>query len=209
MAKLTKAIARKVLEVVDAGLCEGMGDPVPGEMCVEAAVCFAMGEPHGDKPSCVSRAVRSLKITLNDKAWSSNQARAQGMRRLAIAQLGTKDAIDDKEFAKRCADLAIRKMVPIALRAAAKIQKNAKHRDALLKAANRCEVEGTKAAAATAAYAAATATAATATAAYAAAATADAATKDKILSDFAEDVVQILIDLKSPGTKWLDLTEAA
>ena len=43
-------------------------------------------------------------------------------------------------------------------------------------------------------------------AAYAAAA---AAARDKILSDFAEDVVQILIDMKVPGVQWLPLTEAA
>ena len=77
--KITKAIARKVAKVVNAGLVKGLGKPEPGKMCVEAAVCYAMGLPHGDKPACVSPVLRSLKIRLNDSAWSSDQARANGL----------------------------------------------------------------------------------------------------------------------------------
>lgn len=85
--EITEAIARKVVEVVDAGLVQGKGIPIPGQMCVEAAVCYAMGLPHGDNPSCVAPVLRRLKISLNDRAWSSNDARAKGLRRLAVAQL--------------------------------------------------------------------------------------------------------------------------
>jgi hypothetical protein len=244
-------IATKVLEVVDAGLVSGVGKPIPGQMCVEAAVCYALNLPHGDDPECVSRALRSLKIKLNDSGWSSNTARTKGLRRLALVQLGSRNHLDDKEFAKRVAELAIRKQVPIALRAAASINKQPLHKQALLNAANKCEIEGSRqsaldareiarearraayadaaadaaAAVAAAAYAATAADAATAAyaataadaAAYvAAAAAADAAAavaadaaaaRDKILSDFAEDVVQILIDMKVPGVQWLPLTE--
>jgi hypothetical protein len=242
--EITEAVAAKVLETVDAGLVKGMGHAAPGKMCVEAAVCYALGLPHGDDPACVSRAVRQLKIRLNDSNWSSDKARAKGLRRLALIQLGSRDAIEDKEFAKRVAELAIRKMVPLALRAAAEIHKDAKHRDALRAAAVKCEKDGTEksareaktaanaadAAAYAAAYAAADAAAnaayaadaaayaaanaaayaaanAAANAAYAAAyAAANAAARDKILGDFAEDVVQILIDLKAPGAQWLWMT---
>jgi hypothetical protein len=234
--EITQEIAAKVLSVVDAGLVFGVGEPVPGKMCVEAAVCFALGLPHSDDPQCVSRAVRSLKIRLNDSNWSTGKARAQGLRRLAIAQLGTRDKIDDKEFAKRVTELAIKKYVPAALRAAASIQKSTEHKDALLKAASRCEIEASEQSArdarnaaaaayatAEAAYAAAYAAAATAEAAYAAAyaaaeaaeAAADAAyaakkaARDKSLAGFAEEVVQILIDMKAPGAAFLNLTEAA
>src|SRR5690242_21920248 len=92
--RVTKATARKVLEVVDQGLCGGLGKPIPGMMCVEAAVCFAMGLPHGDNPPCVHPVVRSFKIALNDKNWGSNAARAKGMRKLAVAQLGSADTVD-------------------------------------------------------------------------------------------------------------------
>lgn len=248
MNNITRELAAKVLEVVDAGLVLGLGEPVPGEMCVEAAVCYALGLPHGDDPACVSRAVRTLKISLNDRAWSSAGARAKGMRRLAIAQLGSAGTIDDTEFAKRVAAMTVRKMVPIAMKAAASVQTNAEHRDALIAAANLCEAVDKAAAAAastaaaTASYAssaaavrttaaavhAATAAARTTAAAdaavactYAAAATvactyavataahaavaADAC--DGTLSDFAECVVQILIEMRAPGCEWLDLTE--
>jgi hypothetical protein len=52
MIEITESVARKVLKTVDAGLCSGLGNPTPGEMCVEAAVCYALDLPHGDEPSC-------------------------------------------------------------------------------------------------------------------------------------------------------------
>jgi hypothetical protein len=51
------------------------------------------------------------------------------------------------------------------------------------------------------------ANAANAASAAAAAVAADAAVADKVLSDFAEGVVQILIDMDVPGVQWLSLTE--
>src|SRR5574343_868290 len=81
--EITQEIAAKVLRVVDAGLSHGVGEPIPGQMCVEAAVCYALGLPHGDNPQCVSNLLRSLKIRLNDTSWASNAERAKGLRRLA------------------------------------------------------------------------------------------------------------------------------
>jgi hypothetical protein len=188
--EITEEVARKVIEVVDAGLVKGKGQPIAGKMCVEAAVCFAMGLPHGDDPPCVSRAVRSLKIELNDSNWSSDEARGKGLRRLAVAQLGSSGAIDDTEFVKRVAESVIRKQVPLALRAAASVQKKPEHQQALLAAADRCQQEGTSESANAAAYAAA-----------------NAAARDEVLSTFAEDVVQILISMNAPGCKCLFLTE--
>ena len=231
------SVARKVLEIVDAGLVRGVGNPVAGEMCVEAAVCFALGLPHGDDPACVSRVLRLLKIRLNDSSWSSDQARAKGLRRLAVAQLGSKDHLDDREFSKRVAELAIRVSVPSALRSAASIHEDPKHAQALRDAANKCERDGTRASALEAKKtAAACADAADAADAYAAAAAADAdayaaaapaaacayaacaayvadaadaADADKSLAEFAQGVVQILIAMKAPGCQWLALTEVS
>ena len=179
--EITLDQARKVLEVVDVGLCGGMGFPVPGHMCVEAAVCYALGQPRGDEPECVNAAVRRFKIGLNDARWSSNKARAQGMRKLAIAQLGTNDtSFDEKKFVDVLIEQTIRKIVPHALRAAVRAAEDQKHKAALEEAAVRCERDGDfraarnarKAASATyAAYAAADAYAA----AYAAYANANAA----------------------------------
>jgi len=245
-------IARKVLSTIDAGLTNGAGIPQPGKMCVEAAVCYALGLPHGDDPKCVAQSLRRLKIRLNDSRWSSNEARAKGLRRLGLAQLGSAGVLDEQEFSRRVVELAISKCVPAALRAAASVHKDPKHQAALNAAAKKCESEANRAsaleardiarsaadaaAAAYAAYAAAAAYAAyAAAAAYAAyadaaayaaaayAAYADAyadayayayadaadAARDTSLATFAEDVVQILIDMKAPGCQWLSLTEAS
>src|ERR1700749_2120501 len=160
--EINESLARKVLTVVDAGLVIGMGDPTPGKMCVEAAVNSAMGAPHGDQPACVAPVLRSLKIKLNDSPrWSGDAARTKGLRRLAIAQLGSAGHLDEREFVKRVATLAIQHSVPEALRAAAKIHKD--HKYELLKAASLCESDPTRANAVsakdTAADGAATATA--------------------------------------------------
>jgi hypothetical protein len=272
--KITREIATKVLTVVDAGLVKGIGVAKPGKMCVEAAVCFALGLPHGDNPQCVAPPLRALKIRLNDSAWSSNQVRAAGLRRLALAQLGSAGALDEKEFLRRIVDNALGSTVPRALRLAASIQKNAKHKAALIDAAARCECERSREAAIdaaarcecersreaaidaqatsraayaayaadaaayaanaaayaadAAAYADAAADAADAAAAAAAAAAANAAdaaadaadaaadaaayaaasakfARDKLLADYAEEVVQILIAMNAPGSQWLDL----
>jgi hypothetical protein len=193
-----------------------------------------------------------LKIRLNDSCWSSNKARAEGLRRLGLAQLGSKGALDVQEFTRRCARIAIQVVVPQALRHAAK--HNKAHETELLNAAMLCETEPTTdnalkaraaaAAASSAAYAAssaaayaaadassaaAAADASSAAAAYAAAAAAAdaaaadaaayaassaassaaayAADADRILGNFAEAVVQALIEMKAPGTQWLYLTE--
>ncbi len=113
--ELNKDVARKVLEVVDAGLVNGLGVAEPGKMCVEAAVCYAMGLPHSDKPSCVGSAVRSFKIRLNDARWPTDADRTKGMRKLAIAQLGS-DTIDQREFASIVSLKTIQRIVPMAMR---------------------------------------------------------------------------------------------
>jgi hypothetical protein len=140
--QMTREIARRVVETVDAGLTHGIGQPVPGQMCVEAAVCYALGMPHGDNPACVSDAIRRIKIGLNDRAWSSPQARARGLRRLAVAQLGSAGVVDDREFQRRVVDMTIRKAVPMGLRAAARV--NPKFAERLEFAAVRCEQDGTR-----------------------------------------------------------------
>ena len=228
---ITREIATKVRDTVDAGLVAGVGVPKRGEMCVEAAVCFALGLPHSDNPPCVHSSIRALKIALNDANWSSNAARTKGMRKLAILQLGTDTGFDGKEFIKR--------LIPLTLEVAERVQPTPhpsywdQVQDAcglVLKALNgdgdlNAAANAANAAANAAAYAAANAAAyaaasaayaanaaayaadlAAASAAYAANAAANAAGDgDQVLTDFAESVAQILIDMKVPGVEWLDL----
>ena len=212
MIEITEAIATKVRDLVDQGLVEGLGNPKPGEMCVEAAVCFALGLPHGDDPGCVAPTLRHLKIRLNDSAWSSPMARAKGLRRLAVAQLGSKGVLDDKEFSRRVIDLTIRRSVASALRSAAKL--NPKYSAALEIVALRCENDGTREAALEAKSVARTvrdaAAAAAADAAYAYAyAYAAAAAADAAYAAAAADADARVIETKAHAAKLLELLRAA
>lgn len=180
--KITREIAEKVLATIDAGLVAGIGAPVPGKMCVEAAVCYAMGLPHGDEPACVNSVLRNLKITLNDQAWSSDKARASGMRRLGLAQLGSAGTLDARAFNVAVCRMTIGVIVPRALRNVAKVK--SKHAVELERVAALCEKTPTRTSAACAASAATTA-------AYAA----DSAAKKKIWT-LAVDMLIAMIEAK-------------
>ena len=204
MYEVNAEIAQKVIDAVRPGLVKGMGEPIPGQMCVEAAVCFAYGLPHSDEPPCVGVSVRSLKIALNDSKWTSNQSRAKGMLRLSVAQLGSDQIDHQEEFNKIVQKMVIQKFLPLILRHVG-----------LNKEADRCEAEGSvKSAGAARGAAYAARDAAYAAAYYAAAYYAAYAIRyiaselgEHILHDFAEEVVQILIQMKSPGCEYLYLTE--
>src|SRR5438067_2161747 len=107
--------ARKIVELLGHGLTHGLGTQRPGEMCVEAVVCCALGLPHGDNPPCVGSDVRALKLPLNDSGWSTNAVRAKGLSRLALAQLGS-DSLNQKEFSRLLALRATQKMLGSVLR---------------------------------------------------------------------------------------------
>jgi hypothetical protein len=217
---LTKEIAQKVKETVECGLSSGLGTPVPGQMCIEAAVCYAYGLPHSDNPPCVGSAVRRFKIRLNDSNWSSNEARGKGMLKLSIAQLNS-NVLDQKDFAKRITLLTINRIIaPLAAKYKPEIKENLQSVTNLSEAVTLCR-ELRTAAAANAAYAATYAAAANAAdaaayaavaaayaAAYAAAAdAADAAdaARDKILTQAADICLEVLVEMKSPGCEYLYL----
>ena len=185
--------ARKVLRVVDAGLIDGVGEPDPGKMCVEAAVSFASGEKHTDGPICVARWLRSWKIRLNDTiGWSNDKIRAKGLRRVAIAQLGTFKNLDT--------DASRTKFFKLLEAECLKIMKEPFQKATNIKGLAhilRCvdmEIEGfsihsndsikdyLKV-------------------------THPAWDEDDCLSAIAEMAVQVLIKMKAPGTKFLYLTE--
>ena len=91
--------ARKLRNLMrEHGIVEGLGEPIPGKMCIEALVCHVLGLPHGDKPlECVGTEVNEFKIGLNDKPWTTPFTRAKGMEKLGIAQLGS-NTINQQEF---------------------------------------------------------------------------------------------------------------
>lgn len=134
----TREHAEKILKLLSYGLPFGnSSEPVLGGMCVEAVVCHALGEPHGDAPSCVGVKVRSAKIRLNDSAWSSDTARAEGMKRIAIAQLGS-DKINQIRFEDIINEKVIRRIIPMVLRKKAN-NSTPDYADELEQAALACE----------------------------------------------------------------------
>lgn len=219
--EIDEALARKVLEVLSHGLTYGMG--TPGQMCVEAAVNYAMGAEHGDNPACVAPALRRLKIRINDATWSSNQARADGLRRLAVAQLGSAGVLDEPEFARRVCSLALRTSIPAALKATAGLfRDDTATKERLLNAADLCSRTlsaplSNKLRAIAEQFRADADAAAVADAAvknkfwnaYWNARNKGSAKRDQAMANFCEGVVQILIEMGAPGCKFLYLTEAA
>lgn len=229
--QITADHIKKIHGLLDHGLVPGIGTPEPGKACVEAVICMALGLPHSDQPVCVMPALRRMKIRLNDSSrWISNKSRAEGLRRLAIAQLGS-DTLDEREFVRRVVEMTIRTVIPPALR---RVAAHVKDPARLLAAALRCEQQPTKvsanearsaaaayaaeytaeytaeyavayAAAYAAEYAVAAAAKYAAEAAYTAEYTAEAAyaAEEKILVEYAENIVQILIEMKAPGCEWL------
>ena len=175
--EITKETIEKIHKLLDSGLSNGLGTPEAGQMCVEAAICYALDLPHGDNPGCVIEPLRRLKIKLNDSSlWTSNKTRAEGLRRLAIAQLGSKGTVNPVEFSTRVARMTIQTIIPTLFRSLAK-KLTGEHPANLLTIALKCEKDPSKEnAAAAAAYAdAANADADADAAAYAAAYAADAA----------------------------------
>ena len=180
---ITEPLVRKLLDTVDAGLTAGLGVPEPGKMCVEAAISFALGEPHSDGPSCVDSAVRAGNIALNDCDWSSDLARANGMRRASIAQLGSKGVVDQVTYVRLLAQYTIDEIVPLAA---------AKYATSAAKYAT---------------YAAKYATYAAKYATYAAKYATSAAERDIALRLSAELMVRALQECGSPGCEWLWLCD--
>src|SRR3990167_3009614 len=130
-----ETIIPKFDAILSRGLCSGVGDR-DGQMCIEAAICAALDLPHGDNPSCVEPAIRSYKIALNDKTWTSPKARAKGLRNLGIAQIGSNGVVDGHEFTKRLAKRTIQVLLPEMVRSIPRLAKQAQ-------LAKVCEREGT------------------------------------------------------------------
>jgi len=183
---LTKEVIERFDEMVARGFCKGVGSRET-TVCVEAAICYALGLAHGDDPECVEPAVRSYKIKLNDSNWSSPEARAKGLRDLGIAQIGSRGVVDGIEFSRIMTRKTIQFVIPGLFR-----EVLGKYPDCLA-AADRCEAEGT-----------ADAARAAADAAYAADAADAGSDLDKYLLLSATLALETLRELKSPGCEWLD-----
>lgn len=207
--KITKAIASKVLRVVDAGLSNGLGKTMPGQMCVEAAVAYAMGEPHGDNPKCVTDGIRDTKIIINDDiVWrnadpidfsedseQANKARSKALRRLAIAQLGSKGVISNDQWENALKEYILNKDKELTKEVKIKVASLTKKLEQALK-----DLKERKSFDVSLEF----------TDPFENIDTTDLMDNIETIPQakkVCEDLVQILIKLKSPGTKFLYLTE--
>lgn len=211
--KPTLAHAHAFLKLIqDHGLVAGFGKPIPGQMCIEAAWCYVLQLPHSDDPKCVGKEIRELKIELNDKDWSTPQARAKGLARFGLAQIGS-DTLDQKAFKDlfwfRCGT----QLQPLIWRFLA-LKENAEKRNALaLALENGKSLEECRTLCRNYAYAYDYGYAYGYAYAYAYGYGYGYGynygyTKDQWLTKVAELAVQCLVELKSPGCEWLDLVPA-
>jgi len=186
--EINKELAAKVVETVNFGLCSGLGTPEPGKMCVEAAVNYACGLPHDDNPSCVGGAVRAFKIALNDAAWSSNKARGEGMKKIAVAQLGS-NTLDQIEFSRRMAIKNTNIVLPVLFRKLKMDEEVSKRCEEVkdLDAAESAAKSAAESAAESAAW--------------------SANDPDFFLKLSAQVCLDVLIEMKSPGCEFLYLCE--
>lgn len=128
VTEINEAAAKRVLGVLSFGLPGGLGVAAPGRMCVEAAVAYSMGYDHNDKPECVLEEVSEYKIWLNDRQWSSDMARARGLRAVAIAQLGS-NGLSSADWDDAVAEAYLTKLFPLATKLRGRKRLGSKARD--------------------------------------------------------------------------------
>jgi hypothetical protein len=80
-----KATVQKLIKTIKPGLSCGLGNPEPGEMCIEAAVCYSLGLPHGDNPPCVEAQVLCEELYAAKSAKSAEYAAKSGEKILIKA----------------------------------------------------------------------------------------------------------------------------
>jgi len=116
-----------------------------GAACLHEAVNVAMGREWSDSTDSLGLDLRGL----NDAAWSSDDARAAALLPVAVALWDFRGWPDERKraWARRVAQETIRRIVPVALLAAAKVHPNTAHAEALTAAAAKCADEGTESAA--------------------------------------------------------------
>ncbi len=113
-----------------------------GAACLHEALNIARGEEWSDNPGGIPD-LRSL----NDAPWSSDALRTKHMLAVGVAVLWPWPEWSPERrtaFARYTAEHTIRVIVPMALRAAAAVHRDEKHKSALEAAAAKCADEGTE-----------------------------------------------------------------
>lgn len=115
---------------------EGTGEQLPAWRCESYTFYYPL-LPHDDDTKCVGWAVRYLVFHINNREWSSDEARAAGLRKLAVAQLGS-DQLDQFRFAELVALKTVQKLCPLLFAELAKLAETDEDRESMKSAGRDC-----------------------------------------------------------------------
>lgn len=109
---VNETFVKQLLYQIDGGLTHGMGGGGRSNMCVQHAVNHVMGRGRSDDVTwCALNEINSFGIHLNDCRWTSKRARADGLRRLAVAELGS-NKVNKAELAQSIRRKYVNHMLP-------------------------------------------------------------------------------------------------
>jgi hypothetical protein len=139
LIKPTKRIALEVAKSINGALCRGAGSGQSQNVCVMQAIARAVGLPTSNDQveECVGSVVGAFNRKLNDCYWSSDVARAEGMKRLGVASIGS-NQLNQMEYGKLMFLRGTQKLLPFVFREIAKI-KDGNYKAELKKHADLCE----------------------------------------------------------------------
>ena len=197
---ITKQLCQNALCIIDRGLSNGIQSD--GKVCIEYAISIASGTPEDkDGPTCVHPSLRSFKINLNDGYIYDDEAhRAKVLRRIGIAQLGTNKGFSWVKFSKALTKWQDEFVANWNEANVPKVAVTKTQRAIVLNALNTLDSDDLSDAASVLEDLNSEAVSFTA---------ADDLLSDypEKIDDYVEGIVQILKKMKTPGSKFLYLTE--
>lgn len=88
----------------------------------------------------IEPSVREIYTALHEAAWSSEDARTEGLSRLSDAVANTKGVVDPFSFRRQMAHELLHILIPAAMRAAASVCNSKQHKGLLIEAADSCSI---------------------------------------------------------------------
>lgn len=135
--EVTETLVRNLIATINPGLARFCNKENPQDKDLRAAIVAALGAEAYWLNSLISPAVAAFDLC--DANWSTDQARAKGLMRLAVAQLGSYGALDQSGFVHNVVNIATIHMLPKALRQVAGVLVSPSLRHELEYAADNCE----------------------------------------------------------------------
>lgn len=135
--EVTETLVRNLIATINPGLARFCNKENPQDKDLRAAIVAALGDEAYRLNSLISPVVAAFDLC--DANWSTDQARAKGLMRLAVAQMGSYGALDQSGFVHNVVKIATSHMLPKALRQVAGVLVSPSLRTELECAAVNCE----------------------------------------------------------------------